>query len=278
MQQECIPVGCLPRLLTVCRSILPECRLPWMQTFRQMQTPQEADPLRCRPPRGRPPGGRPPTRRTPWRQTPLVMWPVSGGSRIFPRGGREPSSGGVNTPNFPENCMKSKEFGRPGGGVRPSRPPRSANACVHAGKPIPPSLLWTEWQMLVKILPCPKTSFAGGNSNNLTFHLYSHNLKLYWLDLRDYRCCKYTKNLLNSLLTTNHLYFILGIATCIFHSFVNSLCSDMCVRGSWFDSHYLVLGTYLKDDTFVQHTFTYQLRMRLRSFAAAYFDLFKERN
>ena len=48
---------------------------------------------------------------------------ISGGSRIFPRGGREPSRGGVNTPNFPENCMKSKEFGRPGGGVRPSRPP-----------------------------------------------------------------------------------------------------------------------------------------------------------
>ena len=34
----------------------------------------------------------------------------------------------MNTPNFPENCMKSKEFGRPGGGVRPSRPPpRSAS-------------------------------------------------------------------------------------------------------------------------------------------------------
>ena len=48
---------------------------------------------------------------------------ISGGSRIFPRGGREPSRGGVNTPNFPENCMKSKEFGRPGGGVRPSCPP-----------------------------------------------------------------------------------------------------------------------------------------------------------
>ena len=42
-------------------------------------------------------------------------------------GGCEPSRGGVNTPNFPENCMKSKEFGCPGGGVRPSRPPRSAN-------------------------------------------------------------------------------------------------------------------------------------------------------
>ena len=51
------------------------------------------------------------------------LFKSSGGSRIFPRGGREPSRGGVNTPNFPENCMKSKEFGRPGGGVRPSRPP-----------------------------------------------------------------------------------------------------------------------------------------------------------
>ena len=56
-----------------------------------------------------------------WRINFLTI--ISGGSRIFPRGGREPSRGGVNTPNFPENCMKSKEFGRPGGGVRPSRPP-----------------------------------------------------------------------------------------------------------------------------------------------------------
>ena len=46
-----------------------------------------------------------------------------GGGVNPPGGGREPSRGGVNTPNFPENCMKSKEFGRPGGGVRPSRPP-----------------------------------------------------------------------------------------------------------------------------------------------------------
>ena len=52
-----------------------------------------------------------------------ILVDFSGGSRIFPRGGREPSRGGVNTSNFPENCMKSKEFGRPGGGVRPSRPP-----------------------------------------------------------------------------------------------------------------------------------------------------------
>ena len=53
---------------------------------------------------------------------------TSGGSRIFPRGGREPSRGGMNTPNFPENCMKSKEFGRPGGGrASLTPPPRSAN-------------------------------------------------------------------------------------------------------------------------------------------------------
>ena len=58
-----------------------------------------------------------------WMRRKLISYSVtSGGSRIFPRG-REPSRGGVNTPNFPENCMKSKEFGRPGGGVRPSRPP-----------------------------------------------------------------------------------------------------------------------------------------------------------
>ena len=41
----------------------------------------------------------------------------------FPEGGREPSRGGVNTPNFPENCMKSKEFGRPGGACVPHAPP-----------------------------------------------------------------------------------------------------------------------------------------------------------
>ena len=59
----------------------------------------------------------------------------SGGSRIFPRGGREPSRGGVNTPNFPENCMKSKEFGRPGGACVPHAPPRSANAGgLHPGE------------------------------------------------------------------------------------------------------------------------------------------------
>ena len=33
----------------------------------------------------------------------------------------------MNTPNFPENCMKSKEFGCPGGACVPHAPPRSAN-------------------------------------------------------------------------------------------------------------------------------------------------------
>ena len=46
-------------------------------------------------------------------------------------GGREPSRGGVNTPNFPENCMKSKEFGRPGGACVPHAPPRSANELLN---------------------------------------------------------------------------------------------------------------------------------------------------
>ena len=47
---------------------------------------------------------------------------TSGGSRIFP--------GGAPTPKiaiifhiFAENCMKMKEFGPPGGGARPWRPP-----------------------------------------------------------------------------------------------------------------------------------------------------------
>ena len=54
-----------------------------------------------------------------WEISVTCQWRI----QDFPEGGREPSRGGVNTPNFPENCMKSKEFGRPGGGVRPSRPP-----------------------------------------------------------------------------------------------------------------------------------------------------------
>ena len=66
------------------------------------------------------------------RQTCVKHYLPSGGSRIFPRGGREPSRGGVNTPNFPENCMKSKEFGRPGGGrASLTPPPRSANASLN---------------------------------------------------------------------------------------------------------------------------------------------------
>ena len=44
----------------------------------------------------------------------------------FPRGGRQlPRGGRQHTilPNFPENCMKSKEFGRPGGGGAWRAPP-----------------------------------------------------------------------------------------------------------------------------------------------------------
>ena len=45
----------------------------------------------------------------------------------FPRGGGANSPGGRQhaiLPKFPKKCMKSKEFGSPGGGgVRPLRPP-----------------------------------------------------------------------------------------------------------------------------------------------------------
>ena len=42
---------------------------------------------------------------------------ISGGSRISPRRGRQLPGGRQHTilPNFPKNCMKLKEFGRPGG-------------------------------------------------------------------------------------------------------------------------------------------------------------------
>ena len=68
-------------------------------------------------------GGFPATKGTFVKQPVYTPGVLSGGSRIFPRGGREPSrGGGVNTPNFPENCMKSKEFGRPGGACVPHAP------------------------------------------------------------------------------------------------------------------------------------------------------------
>ena len=47
---------------------------------------------------------------------------ISGGSRISPRRGRQLPRGGrqhMILPIFPENCMKLKEFGPPGGGARP---------------------------------------------------------------------------------------------------------------------------------------------------------------
>ena len=47
---------------------------------------------------------------------------ISGGSRIFPGGGRQlPKCYYFSI--FAENCMKMKEFGPPGGGARPWRPP-----------------------------------------------------------------------------------------------------------------------------------------------------------
>ena len=60
-------------------------------------------------------------------QQTLVPRMASGGSRISPRWGPQLSGGGATSilPNFPENCMKLKEFGPPGG-TDPLRPLRSA--------------------------------------------------------------------------------------------------------------------------------------------------------
>ena len=56
--------------------------------------------------------------------------PSSGGSRISPRWGRQPSGVGHQhriLPNFPKNCMKLKEFGARGPSLSPP-PLRSATA------------------------------------------------------------------------------------------------------------------------------------------------------
>ena len=60
---------------------------------------------------------------------------TSGGSRIFPRGGREPSRGGVNPPGgawtrqiFPKTAWNRKNLDAQGGGrASLTPPPRSAN-------------------------------------------------------------------------------------------------------------------------------------------------------
>ena len=47
----------------------------------------------------------------------------SGGSRIFPGGGAPTPKSAIIFQFFAKNCMKMKEFGPPGGGARPWRPP-----------------------------------------------------------------------------------------------------------------------------------------------------------
>ena len=48
---------------------------------------------------------------------------TSGGSRIFPRGGREPSRGGREHAKFSQKLHEIERIWTPRGGVRPSRPP-----------------------------------------------------------------------------------------------------------------------------------------------------------
>ena len=54
---------------------------------------------------------------------------VSGGSRIFPRGGAPTPKIAIIFQMFAKNCMKMKEFG-PRGARVPGAPLRSANVCL----------------------------------------------------------------------------------------------------------------------------------------------------
>ena len=72
----------------------------------------------------------------------------------------------MNTPNFPENCMKSKEFGRPGGGVRPSRPPLDPPmTTVEDWMEIEPSLSLAQ-QKLVGYAKITQSALAAWLQNN----------------------------------------------------------------------------------------------------------------
>ena len=53
----------------------------------------------------------------------LLQSVISGGSRIFPRGGRQLPKWVCLFIIFAENCMKMKEFGPPGGARVPGAPP-----------------------------------------------------------------------------------------------------------------------------------------------------------
>ena len=96
----------------------------------------------------------------------LFVTEVSGGSRIFPRGGREPSRGGVNTPNFPENCMKSKEFGRPGGGRASLTPPLDPPMEVTELPFIRFGKSWLNSRMAIPQLFVTKLPFSCSHSNS----------------------------------------------------------------------------------------------------------------
>ena len=96
----------------------------------------------------------------------------------FPEGGREPSRGGVNTPNFPENCMKSKEFGRPGGGrASLTPPPRSANGNSNLIVKYGPNFSeWPQWSLSgeeneVSISSYQPTSPKGGGGGAQNYYL-----------------------------------------------------------------------------------------------------------
>ena len=100
--------------------------------------------------------------------------PVSDGSRISPRGGREPSKGGGREhtilPNSPKNCMKLKEFGCRGGACIPHAPLRSATGSD--------GQLWVQfiWRQLY-FLKTPPCSFCTRMSN--LYYLWKAGINIF---------------------------------------------------------------------------------------------------
>ena len=104
--------------------------------------------------------------------TPLfnnIIIGISGGSRIFPRGGREPSRGGREHAKFSRKLHEIERIWTPRGGVRPSRPPRSANgnnSAIHKAAGRPAAVQNGVWRSFCMAVPHRHFSVLQGTAGN----------------------------------------------------------------------------------------------------------------
>ena len=95
----------------------------------------------------------------------VLNQPLTAADPGFPRGGANSPGGRQHTilPNFPENCMKSKEFGRPGGGAPcalPLNPPLTKDVLFATLFDLNVKLIEIKYRDKYKL----RSSAAGGNS------------------------------------------------------------------------------------------------------------------